>query len=134
MKIVLMSVLSLLVSGAYAQDDLQFAQTNTPLTKVTIADGTNILADMNGLSIYTFDVDVDSNSTCYDACEKAWPPVLFSQEIVLGTSVGTTIRKDGSMQLTHNGKPIYYYVGDGAPGEINGDGLGGVWHIISVAN
>ena len=48
----------------------------------------------------------------------------------LGANLGVTTRKDGSQQLTHKGKPIYLFAGDGAPGDINGDGLGGVWHIV----
>lgn len=67
MKIVLMSVLVILMTSAsYAA----YGQTN-PLTIVDLADGTKILADARGMTVYLFDVDVDSESKCYDACEKA---------------------------------------------------------------
>ena len=127
MKIVILSLLGILMSSAsYAA----YGQTN-PLTIVDLADGTKILADANGMTVYLFDVDVDSESKCYDACEKAWPPVIAPEGLIVSIEVGITVRKDGTQQLTYNGKPIYYYVGDGTQGDINGDGLGGVWHIIN---
>lgn len=98
MKIVLMNLLGILMTSAsYAA----YGQT-TPLTIVDLADGTKILADARGMTVYLFDLDV-----------------------------GITVRKDGTQQLTFNDKPIYFYVSDGAQGDINGDGLGGVWHIIT---
>ncbi len=127
MKIVLTSLLGILMTSASLA---AYGQTN-PLTTVDLADGTKILADGNGMTVYLFDMDVDANSTCYDACEKAWPPVLAPKGLAVSEEVGITVRKDGTQQLTLNGKPIYYYVGDGAQGDINGDGLGGVWHIIT---
>lgn len=127
MKIVLMSLLGIFMTSA---SFAAYGQTN-PLTTVDLADGTKILADSNGMTVYIFDVDVDSESKCYDACEKAWPPVIAPAGFVASEGVGITIRKDGTEQLTLNGAPIYYYVGDGAKGDINGDGLGGVWHIIA---
>jgi predicted lipoprotein with Yx(FWY)xxD motif len=127
MKIVLMSLLGILMTSASLA---AYGQTN-PLSTVDLADGTKILADANGMTVYIFDVDEGSESKCYDACEKAWPPVLAPEGFVANEEVGITVRKDGVQQLTHDGKPIYYYVGDGAKGDINGDGLGGVWHIIT---
>ena len=102
---------------------------DAPLAIVALADGREILAK-DGLTVYLFDQDVDANSTCYDACANAWPPVLAKEGESFGASMGITIRKDGSQQLTYDGFPIYFFVGDGASGQINGDGLGGVWHII----
>jgi predicted lipoprotein with Yx(FWY)xxD motif len=142
MKTVLMSVLTFLaistagacvVAGEPAPPPAEpIIDVNAPLTTVALADGRNILADSQNLTIYIFDVDTTSESTCYDACEKAWPPVLLADGQQLGANMGVTIRKDGSQQLTHNGRPVYYFVGDSAPGDINGDGLGNVWHIVAL--
>lgn len=101
-----------------------------PLTEVQLADGRTILANGAGLSVYTFDVDVGRESRCYDACAQAWPPVLVSADTPVGDPIGTTQRRDGSIQLTFEGKPVYLFVGDRARGDIRGDGLEGVWHLI----
>lgn len=34
------------------------------------------------------------------------------------------------MQRGWNGKPLYYFVGDRAPGDVEGDGLDGAWHAV----
>lgn len=104
----------------------------TPLNAVTLGDGATILADTQGLSAYVFDRDQGSVSACYDACAKAWPPILTNPSVKLGTDLGVTTRRDGSLQVTYQGRPIYLYVGDGKPGDVNGDGLGGVWHLIEL--
>lgn len=102
---------------------------DAPLKVSVLKDGRKILTK-DGLTVYTFDQDNGSVSSCYDACANAWPPVLAVEGEVLGEEVGLTTRKDGTEQLTYNGAPIYFFAGDGAEGDINGDGLGGVWHII----
>ena len=104
-----------------------------PLTEVSV-DGQNILADQNRLTVYVFDRDTLNLSNCYNACAKAWPPVLVAEDTVLDAPLAFTVRKDGEHQLTINGKPLYRYAGDEAPGEINGDGLGGIWHIVPATN
>ena len=100
-----------------------------PLAVLKISDGRSILTK-DGLSVYIFDEDSGGISSCYDACASAWPAVLVTAETVLGSSMGVTVRNDGAQQLTYKGQPVYFFVGDGASEDINGDGLGGVWHII----
>lgn len=101
-----------------------------PLKELHLDSGQTIVVDKNDMTVYTFDNDTSSESTCYEDCASAWPPVLVSADQELGEAVGTTTRRDGSLQLTLNGKPVYFFAGDSKPGDINGDGLGGVWHII----
>lgn len=133
MKTLLFTVMSFIAITSYANcGTASEVDANAPLSVVALTDGRNVLAADQGLTVYIFDVDTTSESQCYDSCEKAWPPVLVPAGAVLGANMGTTVRKDGSQQLTHNGRPIYFYIGDGAQGEINGDGLGGVWHIITL--
>ncbi len=93
-----------------------------------------ILANTQGLTLYTFTPDVAGESTCYDACEKAWPPVIIKPEeaITLGGALSTSVRRDGLLQLRVDNKPVYLYVGDEKPGDIFGQGLGNVWFIINV--
>ena len=111
--------------GALAEGSL------APLTAVTV-DNETILANDHGLTVYVFDKDSGEQSNCYDACAKAWPPVLVPANTHVTSPVGTTARKDGSVQVTYQGHPVYTYVGDGGQGETNGDGLGGIWHLVKL--
>jgi predicted lipoprotein with Yx(FWY)xxD motif len=92
-----------------------------------------ILTTSDGYTLYTFDNDTagSGESACYDACASAWPPFPVADASVSGGDgeVGTITRTDGSPQTTYNGKPLYMYSGDATPGETNGEGVGGVWHV-----
>ena len=99
------------------------------LLGASMADAAEILTDGKGLTVYTYDNDQGNVSYCYGGCEKAWPPVLDLG--LQDQQTGLTTRNDGKVQITYAGKPLYYYVGDQSAGDMNGDGLGGVWHVIS---
>lgn len=88
-----------------------------------------VLANTAGLSLYTFDNDTTSESTCYNGCAVRWPAALVTADVEVAAPFGTTTRTDGSIQLTLDGDPLYTYFGDAAPGDTTGDGLGGVWHL-----
>ena len=85
------------------------------------------LSNPAGLALYTFDRDVGSVSNCYDSCAVAWPPVIITVDVA--APFGKSQRRDGTQQLTYQGKPVYLYVDDAVIGDILGDGLGGVWHL-----
>jgi predicted lipoprotein with Yx(FWY)xxD motif len=101
-----------------------------PLTEIKIADGRDIVAHPSGRVVYTFDPDTTNVSNCYDACARTWPPVIMQSAAGLQAPMGVTKRKTGELQLTMEGNPLYFYIGDSAAGDIKGDGLGNVWHII----
>ncbi|MBY0385559.1 hypothetical protein K2X05_10415 [bacterium] len=131
MKMILFAILvtsTFIVNASYGNGAAKVDE-DAPLKVTKLSDGREILTK-DGMTVYIFDNDQGSVSSCYDACAKAWPPVLAVAGEVLGESMGVTTRKDGSQQLTYDGLPIYFFAGDGAEGDINGDGLGGVWHII----
>ena len=92
-----------------------------------------ILTTSDGFTLYTFDNDTagSGESACYDACASTWPPFPVADATASGADgdIGTITRTDGSPQTTYNGKPLYMFSGDAAPGDTNGDGLGGVWHV-----
>jgi predicted lipoprotein with Yx(FWY)xxD motif len=95
-----------------------------------------VLTDGTGMTLYVFFEDADGRSACYDACADNWPPLLTEGEpIAEGTAnqglVGTTERDDGTMQVTYDGQPLYYYSGDSEPGEANGFGSGNVWYPVT---
>jgi predicted lipoprotein with Yx(FWY)xxD motif len=98
-----------------------------------------ILYDISGHTLYTFDKDMGTMSTCYRACAKAWPPALTEGSArakgeALSSEVGTTKRSDGAIQMTYAGHPLYTHVGD-EQAEVTGGGrgvqaFGGKWYAI----
>lgn len=101
-----------------------------PLKTFALADGRNVVADSADMTLYIFDPDNGGESVCYDDCARVWPPMIVPEGTQVKEPVGLTTRKDGAQQITLDGMPLYYYVGDAKPGDITGDGVGGVWHII----
>jgi predicted lipoprotein with Yx(FWY)xxD motif len=98
-----------------------------------------VLVDSHGRSLYLFEKDKSTASTCYGACASVWPPLTVSGKPSAGAGVataqlGTTKRTDGQTEVTYNGHPLYYYVSDTAPGQITGEGLnqfGAVWDLVA---
>jgi predicted lipoprotein with Yx(FWY)xxD motif len=100
------------------------------------------LTDATGKSLYAFDRDTTPNtSSCTGQCATTWPPLLLpaGQGTPIPTPTGVTgtltvaPRPDGAgSQIVWNGKPLYRYSGDSNPGDTNGDGVGGIWHIAKL--
>ena len=99
----------------------------------------SILSDGRGFALYAFTRDRRGGSSrCYGACAKAWPVYFAGGRLVAGKGVkrallGTTRRRDGRRQVTYNGRPLYYYVGDRSPGQVlcqNIDEFGGTWLVV----
>lgn len=103
-----------------------------------VGDLGTILVDSEGRTLYDFHKDKGSTSACYGACAGAWPPLLTAgdpqaQGAADRSMLGTTKRKDGSVQVTYNGWPLYAYAGDQNPGEANGndiDEFGAEWYAL----
>jgi predicted lipoprotein with Yx(FWY)xxD motif len=96
-----------------------------------------ILVDASGRTLYLFTNDEPSVSNCSGGCALAWPPLVTVDDPAAGDGVvggllGTVTREDGSAQVTHNGRPVYYYAGDEKPGDTNGHEVGGVWFAVST--
>lgn len=100
------------------------------------ADKGTILTDADGNTLYTFDQDTAGTSACGDSCVGTWPPYTIDGEPTAGDGVsgtlGTIERDDGSTQVTYDNKPLYQYASDSAPGDTNGDGVAGYWHVVSL--
>lgn len=88
------------------------------------------LVDRRGMTLYTFDRDRPGVSTCYRACEKLWPPLLADLDAVDDGEFSILERMDGSRQWAFRGKPLYYWPSDKRAGDITGDNVSGVWHIV----
>jgi len=95
-----------------------------------------MLFDLSGHTLYRFDGDKGSVSTCYGSCAKAWPPALTEGKIravdVPRKLVSTTKRKDGTIQLTYAGHPLYTHNGE-RQGKSDANGttaFGATWHAL----
>jgi predicted lipoprotein with Yx(FWY)xxD motif len=96
------------------------------------------LVDGEGRSLYLFTNDTQDSGTssCTGDCLVKWPPLLTDGEPVAGTGMdaamlGTITLPDGTTQVTYNGWPLYYFADDTAPGDALGQGVGGVWFLVS---
>ena len=98
-----------------------------------------ILVDDQGRSLYLFEADKTSTSTCTTAgCVAEWPPLIASGAPHTGAGLaaqelGTTTRPDGQRQVTYAGHPLYYFAGDTQPGATAGQRLndnGGAWYAV----
>lgn len=108
------------------------------LTVASAAQVGPILVDAKGLTVYDFHKDKGTVSSCYGACAGVWPPVLTEGEPTAGegaspSKLGTTKRKDGTVQVTYGGHPLYTYAADKKPGDANGhdiDSYGAEWYAL----
>ena len=128
------------------------AATSVPVTGATsaaaaptgpahVALGTNaqlgsFLVDDKGMTLYMFTTDKPNTSNCYGKCASFWPPLLTSGAPVGGSGLdaskfGTTTRTDGTVQVTYNSWPLYYFAKDKQAGDVKGQNVGGTWFVIS---
>jgi predicted lipoprotein with Yx(FWY)xxD motif len=117
-------------TATYADD------TASPTVAVAQSDALGpFLTDVSGMTLYTYQRDQPDVSTCTGGCAVSWPPLMASGDPIappdLAGTLGTLIRPDGSVQLSLNHQPLYYYSRDAQPGDVTGQGVGGVWFVAS---
>ncbi len=106
---------------------------NIYLTKTSSSLG-SYMTDFNGVTLYTYDNDSSGVSNCNTGCIETWP-AYTSGAVNQGsfpTDITVITRSDGTKQFAYKGKPLYYYSGDKTSGDVNGNGIGGIWHIIKM--
>lgn len=94
-----------------------------------------ILVDAEGFTLYVFTNDTEGTSNCNEGCIENWPAVPGDTAIGgdLDASLFSTVtRADGTEQLAVNGLPLYLFASDAAPGDVNGQGVGGVWFVVGA--
>ncbi|QRP50230.1 hypothetical protein [Amycolatopsis sp. FDAARGOS 1241] len=116
-------------SASAAPAPATLGETNTSL-------GT-VLTNAQGFTLYTFDEDKNGMSACTDnGCKSLWPPVVGKAQaanaVSLPGQLATISRSDGIEQATYNGKPVYTFAQDTAPGQTKGDGVMGTWHALVI--
>lgn len=115
-------------SGAFAADIVAKVST-TSLGKIVV--------NSKGMSAYFFDLDKANSgvSACSGMCSANWPAIISptAKPQISGIKgvVGSIALKSGGHQVTINGRPIYTFAFDKAPGEVKGQGAQGIWHVIS---
>jgi predicted lipoprotein with Yx(FWY)xxD motif len=138
-------------AGTYSSSDQgtpSGSSTTTSTTTTTSGDGTsvgqnlilglnsnsavgNYLSGYNGMTVYTYNKDSGGVSNCSGVCANAWPPYTVPSVASINVpanitgKVGTIIRADGTLQVTYNGMPLYFWQGDTNPGDTTGQGVNG---------
>jgi predicted lipoprotein with Yx(FWY)xxD motif len=127
-------------SGSSAASGGGGGSSASTVVKTTSSSAGTVLTNSKGFTLYTFAADKGSTSTCYRQCAKFWPPLMGPATAAAGAKVsgkfGVTTRKNGSQQVTYNGKPLYTFLGDHKPGDVTGNGKnidGGVWNVITTS-
>lgn len=138
--------LSLLAAVAFAGPALAQSEGSVQLSEQTTSGYGGYVADGQGRTLYMFTTDTQgqgdtqAKSSCQDKCAEAWPPLTLESgkpqvgEQLQEDLVDTFQREDGSTQVTYGGWPLYYFVKDQAPGEVNGQdvhGFGGEWYLVA---
>jgi predicted lipoprotein with Yx(FWY)xxD motif len=98
----------------------------------------NYLADGKGMTLYYYTKDEPGESYCKGGCLQSWPAFygdVKNLNVPTGfdkMDFGTIKREDtGKKQITYKGYPLYYYIPDQQKGDVNGQGVGGVWYIVN---
>jgi predicted lipoprotein with Yx(FWY)xxD motif len=110
----------------------------TMKSTVSSALGSSILVNSAGRTLYHDSAEKKNTVKCLAACVKEWVPLVVTAgaKPVAGTGVtaskvGVLKRPDGKMQVTYAGLPLYLFAGDSKSGDVNGQGVGGIWHAIA---
>jgi predicted lipoprotein with Yx(FWY)xxD motif len=115
------------------------AAAGAPVEVVKTSSLGKVVANAKGHTLYLFRADHGTTSACYGQCAKYWPPLLTSGKPkamagVHASLLGTARRKDGKLQVTYKGHPLYLYAGDAKRGQTAGEGssnFGAKWYALA---
>ncbi|MCA5894471.1 hypothetical protein LEP48_14100 [Isoptericola sp. NEAU-Y5] len=116
-------------AGGEAMADVDLATADSELGEIVV--------DGEGLTVYYFSADEPGSgeSACTDDCLAAWPPVHAGSEEPqvegVDAEVGTITGNDGELQVTLDGRPLYLYAADEAPGDVTGQAVQDVWWVVA---
>jgi len=95
----------------------------------------NYLADGNGMTLYYFKNNMKDKNSCAGPCLEKWP-VFYNEKVKApagsdAKDFGEFTRADGKKQTTFKGWPLYYFAGDKAAGDTNGQAMKDVWFTVN---
>ena len=113
---------------------------NPPLLRSRTTDSLGeVLTGRDDTTLYTFANDEMNVSNCDGRCAINWPPLLAASEVDLESmgdmmmdGVSIIERSDNTMQVAYNGQPLYYFIRDGVPGDVNGHERGDNWFVVAL--
>lgn len=109
---------------------VQAQSTTAPAAvKVMKMGDSSMLTNTKGFTLYVYDPDSAGKSTCNGGCAANWPPLAATSSDKPVGKYTIVTRDDGSLQWAYDGKPLYLWKADKAPGDMTGDGVGGKWHV-----
>ena len=125
-------------SYGYGGGSTQTPAASAVTLKVASSPLGKILVDQDGKTLYLFEADAMNKSNCNGGCLALWPAVMADGKATAGSGVsaGMIGTAAGSSQVTYAGHPLYWFSGDTAAGDTNGEGLtdfGGAWYAVSPA-
>jgi predicted lipoprotein with Yx(FWY)xxD motif len=100
-----------------------------PFKEMKTSAGT-VLTDPKGMTLYTYDKDAAGTSNCVDQCATNWPPAMATASDKPVGDLTIIKRPDGTMQWADDGKPLYTFIQDKKPGDVTGDNMKNVWHVV----
>jgi predicted lipoprotein with Yx(FWY)xxD motif len=124
MKRIALGLAALLIAGsaAFAMEPAKTMDTKAG----------KVWTDDKGMTLYTFDKDEKGKSNCNDACAKNWPPFAAAADAKAEGEWTIIDRADKTKMWAYDGKPLYTFASDTKPGDMTGDGVGGVWHVAKA--
>jgi predicted lipoprotein with Yx(FWY)xxD motif len=95
-----------------------------------------VLVDARGHTLYSFASDRGRTSACYGACASTWPPLLTSGKPLAGSGLrtallGMTKRRNGRLQVTYAGHPLYRFAAESGAAQLKGQGYLGLWWTLA---
>ncbi|MBY5337312.1 hypothetical protein HFO97_02130 [Rhizobium leguminosarum] len=118
--LIAMGALTALAGSAFAAEPAKMVDTKMG----------KVLATEKGMVLYTFDKDTTGKSNCDKDCLKKWPAFHAGAKAKAEGEWTLVKAADGKEMWAYEGKPLYTYVEDKKAGEVKGDGVGGVWHVV----
>lgn len=120
------------ITGAGFKNTWSLARVDKAPVKVYTTKSGKILTNKDNMSLYLFAKDTSGQSTCYDDCAANWPLLVAQKNDTRSGPFNIIERKDGTYQWTYQGSPLYTWGKDKKPGDITGDNIKNIWHLVSL--
>jgi predicted lipoprotein with Yx(FWY)xxD motif len=121
-----------LLCGILAIAGMGFVSSAVLAAEPPVKTENGMLVDSKGMTLYTFDKDKETSgkSACSGQCAENWPPLMATAEDKKSGDYDVIKRDGDQSQWTYKGQPLYLFKKDTKPGDMTGDGVKDVWHVI----